>query len=519
MATAFRTSGVSGGALRQHGTVVIETLGGYRLVRKLGDGGRADVMLAHPLAEAGDAADSDVAGGSVAIKVYRPEATVASIAREAEALGRARGPHVTAIIDVTTDPAGLPSLILARIPGPSLARLLSGRTALAAGEALTILVPLAVTMQRMHVAGVAHGDLRSEAVLFDRAGSPTLVGFGAAELIEPAMPPARADVEPAIDRDLEAFARLASLVLSRVADPAATQLAHSMSERDRASAWVRFYVDRLFELAPALPIDLRLATSARRQDGAGWRVPASPSAESAEPVVPPARRHARTASGGGVRAVAREAGARLAALASALPTWRSSIGARARAVIAPVRTRVWAVAGSVAVALVLALLFVPQTGSAIGSRSTSAAGTATADPESASPRASDRPSVETVAPDPVTADDPAAALIVLAAARDRCIRDRSILCLDDVDQDGSSARASDITRISGSSTASADDPWSPFVGDPVDVTVTERLGGSAIVDIGSSAAGAPRSVLLVYGDHGWRLRAYVSSATASGSPG
>ncbi|MDP3208537.1 MAG: hypothetical protein Q8M65_05260, partial [Rhodoglobus sp.] len=127
----------------------LDTLGGYRLIRKLGEGPRAELFLAHP------ESDAELTRPT-AVKVYRPGVTEQSVIAEAAALSRAAGDHVVTLSDLAMGPTGVPALILDRLPGGSLSRLLRDRAALSVGEAITILAPLALTLDRLHQCGVAH---------------------------------------------------------------------------------------------------------------------------------------------------------------------------------------------------------------------------------------------------------------------------------------------------------------------------------------------------------------------------
>ena len=150
----------------------------------------------------------------------------------------------------------------------------------------------------------------------------------------------------------------------------------------------------------------------------------------------------------------------------------------------------WVAAGAVGIALVAALLIVPQQGSG-----------ATASP-SASPTT---PAVLPVDAGPVTGDDPVDALRALLEVRESCIRDLSVLCLDGVDQLGSAAMDVDQELVR-SLQQGAELPQGFHI-DAEAVVIAERLGDSAIVDLGPDSE--PASILLMKGEAGWRIRDYV----------
>lgn len=443
----------------------IQSLGGYRIVRKLGDGPRAEVFLAHPERDEPEAIPA-------AIKIYRAGVTDEAISEEIEALSRAGGEHAVELLDLTAAPDGAPALILNRLTGGSLGRLLRDRASLRPGEVITALAPVTLALARLHRAGVVHGGVRLDAVLFDASGAPALACFGRAELIAPGLPTAGLEAEAGVEIDRAALAAVVRTVLDRVHDDAAARLSGWVDLSEPSADWFDVLADRLFDLSDAQPIDFRpdVATIEPRLPGRML---------TAEPLAPPE------------------------ATPQALPGWAErlvpeglplgELVARARAAITTVRPRLWVIAGAVAVALIAALVLVPQGGS-----------DATA-PPSPSATASAAPAVDA---GPVGGDDPVAALLALLEARGRCIRDLSVLCLDAVDQPGSAALAGDqalVRRLQ----AGGELP-EPLEVDEAQVTITERLGDSAILDLGDVPDTEPASVLLMKGEAGWRIRDYLT---------
>ena len=130
---------------------------------------------------------------------------------EAEALTRAAGDHVVELLDASRDESDA-VLVLARLGNGTLAELLDRRAGLDVGEAVTILAPLAATVERIHTAGVAHGNLSLSAVCFGDDGSPTLVGFGGAQVFAPGSPEI---VRETVDGVLDDRAALRGLASAR----------------------------------------------------------------------------------------------------------------------------------------------------------------------------------------------------------------------------------------------------------------------------------------------------------------
>ena len=135
--------------------------------------------------------------------------------------------------------------------------------------------------------------------------------------------------------------------------------------------------------------------------------------------------------------------------------------------------------------------------------------------ETLAPSAAPEEAGPIVGEDPL-ADDPVAAAALLLAAREGCLRDLSLLCLEDVDQSGSAALEADRALVRDA-IAGGELPASalalPGSGEP---RLVERLGASAIVELpGEEGAAAesgetrPASLLLVQGEAGWRIRDYL----------
>jgi hypothetical protein len=454
----------------------VKVVGGYRLVRKLGQGARAEVFLGHSQRQG---------SGPVAIKIYQSGVSDASIGSEAEALVRADGEHSLRLLDVTTAPDGAPALILARIAGPSLARLLADRGRLQLGEAITILASLSGAISRLHGRGVVHSGLGAHSVLFDSAGAPVLARFGRAFLITPDQPPALLNAVPGIALDIEAFARLTAEVLGRVDHPEAREIADWTQSNPalETDAWFEQLADRLFDSGRAEPVDT--SPDHAQRDPVGVAYPFRFATEAEVPVQ-------QTRRGSLSERVGRLIPAGVLPNA---PAWLASAVARIRAALAVVRPRVWFVGAAVAAALIVALIAVPQTvqEDAPGAPAvTNATPTAVAAPQS-----------------PVDADDPISALVALLAARDRCIHDLSVLCLDSVGQEGSSALGDD-QRLVRSLQNGGQSPESLLVS-ASQVTLDERSGDSVLLKLGDVPGTAPASVLVMKTPDGWRIRDYLQN--------
>lgn len=428
----------------------VEDVAGYRVLRVVGHGARSRVLLGF--------AD----GRTVALKVCA--AADPRVAAELEALDRAAGEHVVALDDVAADEHST-VLVLERLAPVTLADLLERRSRLAAGEAVTILAPLATTLDRLHGAGVAHGGLTLASVGFRENGAPTLLGFGGAEVFAPGAPEVVRETVPGVLADRDAFRELASLVLGRVAGPraeAARRLAAGMT-----SAPPGELAAALFALATPAPVQLE-----EDPDGGASRVGE------------PRERDGKPEDPGGVvlppwvlAFVPDWLRGRLSEVVErAVAAWGSWSSGRRRLVLA-------GGAGALTVAVALAVL-----------------------PASPSTVPAD-PVLETSAPEAEAddlPDDPVEAVAMLLARRDDCLRDLSALCLDGVVQPGSAAQADDVALVRGV-LAGSEYPEGGIL--PGAAVLVERLGDSALLDLPEGSA--PSSLLLMRTDEGWRIRQYL----------
>jgi tRNA A-37 threonylcarbamoyl transferase component Bud32 len=445
IAHSFATARLSIYSASDAVAMLAKPVAGYRLVRKLGQGSRAEVFLGHAGPESTRTA---------AVKTYYPATTAESIDAEVRALSSAGHAHTVQLRDLSTGEDGRPVLVFERLELGSLAQLLVSRSSLAAGEAVTILAPLAAAVGSVHESGVVHGAISATRVLFRESGAPVLCSFGHATF-----------GAEGIEGDNRALAAVARAVLDRV------------PEAEKLRAWLDTLIghppgfsarlsERVFDFAAAEPVRFSAETSSAE------RIPA------------------RTL---GVRPAIEPIATEHVAIE---PVVIAPKGLRARllALIEPYLARIphglrkprYLAMAAGAVTLVVAIGVVPS------GRST--------------PTAPVPPLVPTSsAAGPVLDDDPVAAFAVLVESRNRCIRDLSVLCLDAVVQQGSAAMDDDIALIrsieNGDGGAAALEARG--------AVLVERMGDAALVRYESGPESEPASALLVKGEAGWRIRSYV----------
>jgi len=506
-------------------------IAGYRLVRVLGEGASAVVHLGYA-----DTADEAEPRRTAAIKVFRAGVTADRIDAEVAALAAVEHPHVLRLVDLATAPDGSACLVLERCATGGLARLVTTRSALAAGEALTVLAPLVGAVDALHAAGVVHRDIRLSSVLFRESGAPVLAGLGRSARIGAGLSPAALAATPEVLDDRRRLSRLVGTVLERVDHPAARGLdAWIAGQPETLDDYPALLADALWKLGEAQPVRLR--------DGVAEPRPVLPR-------VPVPAEHGGGHAAPGTRAASRvasvsAAGARLGVVVGAVVGVVRSAAGRIGGHARGVRRRVWIAAGGVAVSLVVALLVVPSGDPAADSRSSpqGAVGESAersradvgdvpgersdavreraadgsgdplrgAGPESSADPARPADPESSADPEPpadaVLGDDPVAAVDDLLALRARCLREISVLCLDGVAQPGSAAMQHDVAVVRALQAGGEQSPDAAI--DAVGPVLVERLGDSALLDLGDVPQTQPASALVMRGEAGWRIRDYL----------
>ena len=150
------------------------TIGRYRVIRLLGQGGFGRVYLAH---------DDDL-DRPVAIKVPNPgrvagPGDVEAYLAEARTLARLDHPHIVPVHDVGRTDDGLCYVVSKYIAGSDLAeRLRRGRPTFR--ESAELVATVADALHHAHMRGLVHRDLKPANILLDAAGRPCVADFGLA---------------------------------------------------------------------------------------------------------------------------------------------------------------------------------------------------------------------------------------------------------------------------------------------------------------------------------------------------
>jgi hypothetical protein len=300
-----------------------------------------------------------------------------------EALLVGAGPHLVEVLDVGTAPNGDLLLVLP-VPAVRLAALLTAPGGVTAGEAVTVLVPLAQALHRLHASGVAHGGIAADAVELDADGCPAWSA--------PESPSLRRRVGPAAfaeraAEDVAAFRGLCATLLG----PLAGRIPDEADPEALAVA--------LFAIAVPEPVRLPRPAATAAQAATPSRLLPAVAAPRTEVAVSAAR---------GLSV----------ALAGALRT---------------VRVRAWIALGAVAAMLVGAIVLLP--GGDDGA------------PAAAPVRSAVRSARATVAPVAERGLDGARAVRALLQERERCLASGSESCLRRVDAAGSPALQADLDAV------------------------------------------------------------------------
>jgi len=155
-------------------------IGVYRIDRLLGEGGMGAVYLAHR--------EVDGYAMPVALKIIRSAAlseyALTRFRRERQILARLAHPNITKLLDGGVTDDGLPYLVTEYIHGVPLDEHLRLH-ALELAQKLDLFLALCSALSFAHRNLVVHGDLKPGNILVTAEGTPKLLDFGIARLIDP----------------------------------------------------------------------------------------------------------------------------------------------------------------------------------------------------------------------------------------------------------------------------------------------------------------------------------------------
>ena len=148
----------------------------YRIVRKVGSGGMADVYEAFDLVEE---------GRIVAIKVLKPEYSsdpqyLRRLSREAQAMVSLKNDHVVSLFDMGTD-GDIHYLVLEYVDGRTLREYMDEVGKLEPQEAVAIVCDVLDGLAHAHKRGLIHRDVKPQNIMMTEEGVIKLTDFGIAK--------------------------------------------------------------------------------------------------------------------------------------------------------------------------------------------------------------------------------------------------------------------------------------------------------------------------------------------------
>jgi serine/threonine-protein kinase len=158
----------------------LRTLGEYRLLRRLGQGGMGSVYLGY----------EDGQKRQVAIKVLSDQlasnkAYVERFYREAKSGALLDHPNIVRCISAGQDPAtGKHYLVLEYIDGPSARVLLEKSGRLSVGDAVHLLLDIARGLEHAHSRNIVHRDIKPDNILITQSGVAKLADLGLAKRLD-----------------------------------------------------------------------------------------------------------------------------------------------------------------------------------------------------------------------------------------------------------------------------------------------------------------------------------------------
>ncbi len=154
------------------------TLGHYRIVEKIGEGGMGVVYRAHD-----ELLDRDVAIKVLPEAVARDRDRLSRFEREARAVAQLDHPNILAIHDFGSED-GTVYAVMELLDGESLRQVIA-KDGLTTGKAVEYARAIADGLAAAHEKGIIHRDLKPENVFLTRDGRIKILDFGLARIVVP----------------------------------------------------------------------------------------------------------------------------------------------------------------------------------------------------------------------------------------------------------------------------------------------------------------------------------------------
>ncbi len=155
-----------------------ESLGHYRIVEKLSQGGCGTVYLAHD-----ERLDRDVALKVLSVEILANEDDRKRFRKEALTLAKLNHTNIGQIYDFDTQ-AGVDFLVMEYVSGGTLSRQIAG-PALSEKEVAGLGIQIAQALEEAHEYGTIHRDLKPANIAVTPKGQVKVLDFGLAKLFDP----------------------------------------------------------------------------------------------------------------------------------------------------------------------------------------------------------------------------------------------------------------------------------------------------------------------------------------------
>ncbi|MEE6728733.1 Stk1 family PASTA domain-containing Ser/Thr kinase [Pediococcus pentosaceus] len=152
-----------------------QTLNGrYKIIRPLGEGGMANVYLAHDLI-----LDRDVAVKLVRFDMQDDVSAIKRFQREALSTTELVHPNIVGVYDIGEE-HGMNYLIMEYVEGQNLKQYIRDQFPIPLGQVVSLMSQILNGVQTAHYHGIIHRDLKPQNILIDKHGKAKITDFGIA---------------------------------------------------------------------------------------------------------------------------------------------------------------------------------------------------------------------------------------------------------------------------------------------------------------------------------------------------
>ncbi len=155
----------------------------YRLAERIGAGGMGEVWLAE---RAADDFDQRVAIKLIRLGMHTDE-VLQRFKNERQVLAALSHPNIPRLLDGGATPDGRPFLVMDYVAGAPIDAFVR-RQELDVRDTIELMVAVCDAVQHAHDCGVIHRDIKTSNVLIDELGTPKLLDFGIAKILEAEAP-------------------------------------------------------------------------------------------------------------------------------------------------------------------------------------------------------------------------------------------------------------------------------------------------------------------------------------------